>query len=424
MKIGRIFALVATSTLAVLELGSQAVQPTISITTIPAWGQDGLITGSVYGTGSQQLAMYLFAFIPDLGWSGLPSSCSPVPLQSGQFSVNTAASVVFRSATRFTAYLTPANLPVSCSGTATTPFVIQHNAVATATYPRLPQFSTIQFAGFDWYVKDAPVQVYPGPQYFLQGNAYVDSAGQLHLRVSQCGDSWCAAEVYTKQTVGYGTYEFTINSQLNNLDPNLTLGLFTWDAQAGDQNNQEWDIEFSRWGNAAAATNAQFVVQPYNGPNNIRNFLMSPSSPSTHVVSWLPTEVGFTSTSATNSLIGQWSFTGGPTPVPTPGDVHLHLNFYIGAGEAPAVPTTQEIVISAFQYLPSGPQIGFSRAADSVPYQANSYSVPLLSTGSTCTALVESDSPWLSVTGSNALPPGIPLQYAVQTTLVVLDQAT
>ena len=42
-------------------------------------------------------------------------------------------------------------------------------------------------------------------------------------------------------------YTFAINSTLNNLDPNVTLGLFTWDAQAGDQNNREMDIEFGRW---------------------------------------------------------------------------------------------------------------------------------------------------------------------------------
>ena len=405
---------VAIIALSISQLGSQSNQPAISIATIPGWGQDGQIAGSVYGAGSQQMSLYLFAFLPDLGWAGLPSTCSPVPVQSGQFSINASPNIVFRSATRFTAYLVPATLSPNCgSGTATVPFLIQHNALATVTYPRLPQYSTLSFAGLDWYVKDAPVQVYPGPQFFVKDNAYVDSAGQLHLKISQCGDSWCAAEIYTKQSVGYGTYRFTINSQLSNLDPNVTLGLFSWDAQAGDQNNHEWDIEFSRWGNAAATTNAQYVVQPYGGPNNIQHFVMSASAPSAHIVTWSPAQIGFVSSTSANSLISQWNFAGVATPVPTPGDVHLHLNFYTASGQAPSVRATQEVVISAFQYSPATPQIGFSRVADSVPFQGNSYNVPLVATTSTCSAMVESDSPWLSVTGSNVVPPGLSLQYAV-----------
>ncbi|HLK70264.1 MAG TPA: BACON domain-containing carbohydrate-binding protein [Bryobacteraceae bacterium] len=408
--------LASIAALAVLELGSQTVQPAISITVIPAWGQDGQVTGIVSGVGSQSLSLYLFAFVPDMGWAGLPGTCSPVSVQGGQFSVNVTPNVLFRAATRFTAYLVPSSLAGSCSGTGTStvPFVIQHNAIATATYPRLPGYSTISFAGLNWYVKDAPVQVYPGPQFFVKDNAFVDSSGQLHLRISPCGGSWCAAEIYTKESVGYGSYRFTINSQLSNLDRNVTLGLFTWDAQAGDLNNREWDIEFSRWGNAAATPNAQYVVQPYNGPNNIQHFVMSPSVPSTHVVSWSAPQVGFSSSaSTTGSLISQWTFTNAVSPVPTPGDVHLHLNFYVGAGQAPSVPTIQEIVISGFQYSASSPQIGFPRSADSISFRAGTYSVPLSTIGSNCGAFVESDSPWLTVAGSNVLPAGVPLQYSV-----------
>ena len=194
------FALLGITAFAVLELGSQSVQPNVSITTIPSWGQDGQIIGTVYGGGAQTAA-----FVPDLGWQGLASACSPLPVQGSQFSASTTTNVVLRAATRFSAYLVPANVPISCSGTATVPFAIQHNALATATYPRLPQLSKISFAGLDWYVKDAPIQVYPGPQWFLKDNAYVDSLGQMRLRVAQCRGSWCAAEIYTTQAIGYGT---------------------------------------------------------------------------------------------------------------------------------------------------------------------------------------------------------------------------
>jgi len=414
-KIGTVLAFAVIVIFSVLQLGSQTQQLSVTISAVPGWGQDGQVTGYVSGIGANQATLYLFVFIPDLGWSGLPGTCSPVTLQSGQFSVNATPAIIFRDATRFTAYLVPATLSPQCdTGTATIPFIITHNAESSASVPRLPQYSTLSFGGLDWYVKDAPIQVYPGPQFFIKDNAYVDSQGQLHLRITPCGGSWCAAEIYTKQTVGYGTYRFTINSQLNDLDLNLTLGLFTWDGQAGDQYNREWDIEFSRWGNPGATANAQYVVQPYNGPNNIQHFLMSSADPSTHVVSWASSQVAFFSSASTGSTISGWTYPGAIATIPTPGDVHLHMNFYIAAGGQPSVPATQEVIISGFQYAPSGSQIGLARVADSIPYQAQSYSVPLNATASGCAASVESDSPWwLTVTGSTVVPAGGNIGYEV-----------
>jgi uncharacterized protein (TIGR03437 family) len=398
----------------VLQMGSQSTQISITITSIPTWGQDGQLTGYISGTSSQQTSLYLFAFIPDEGWYGLPSNCTPVSVPGGQFSSNAAPAAIFHAATRFTAYLMPASLSPQCdTGTATVPFEFEHDAVSSATIPRIPLYRMVSFGGLNWYVKDAPVQVYPGPQFFVGNNVFVDSFGQLHLQINDCSGSWCSAEVYTQQTIGYGTYSFTINSPLASLDPNLTLGLFTWDGQAGDLNNREWDIEFSRWGNGSSSTNAQYVVQPYNGPNNIRSFTMTPSYPSVHSVTWSPNQVSFASMDASGHTISQWSFSNSVSPVPTPGDVHLHLNFYISSGQSPSVPTPQEVIISGFQYIPAANQIGFSRVLDNIGFQSQSGTVPLTSNGSACSAVVESDSPWLTITGSNMIAAGGSVQYSV-----------
>ena len=231
----------------VLQLGSQSPQISVTFTSIPTWGQDGQLAGSISGTSSQQTSLYLFAFIPDEGWYGLPSNCTPVSVSGGQFSTNAAPTVIFHLATRFTAYLMPANLSPQCgTGTATVPFEFQLDAISSATIPRIALYQTVSFGGLNWYVKDAPVQVYPGPQFFVGNNVFVDSSGQLHLQIKNCSGSWCSAEVYTQQTIGDGTYRITINSPLASINPSLTLGLFTWDGQAGDLNNREWDIEFSR----------------------------------------------------------------------------------------------------------------------------------------------------------------------------------
>jgi uncharacterized protein (TIGR03437 family) len=400
--------------LSILQLGSQSNSPTVVISVVPAWGQDGMLTGYLYGTTSQQVGVYAFEFIPDAGWYSL-SNCSAIPIQStGQFSVNATSGIMGRYATRFSVYVVPSSLPIPCGqGTGTIPFIVQQNALSHVSLPRIAQYGTLAFGGLTWFIKTAPVQVSPGPQFFTPQNAFVDAQGQLHLKITQCADSWCAAEIFTTQTVGYGAYSFTINSTLNNLDPNVTLGLFPWDAQAGDINNREWDIEFSRWGNAGASANAQYVVQPYQGPNNIFKFLMSPSSVSSHTVNWLPGQVQFKSSSA-SGIISQWTYPGSPLPAPTPGDGRLHMNFYINSGSAPAVPINQEIIISGFQYTPTGGQIGFSRTSDNTAFLSSTYNVPLNVTSSACSGTVESDSPWLSVVGPSTIAGNGAIQYMVQ----------
>lgn len=400
--------------LSALQLGSQSTGASVIISSLPAWGQDGSINGAVYGLLSSQVSLFIFEFIPDVGWVSVPG-CGATQIQgTGQFSVNATPNLINRSATRISAYLLPslaANSVPCVGGSPSIPFFVVSNALSVATYPRLPAYHTVSFGGLDWNVKEAPVQVSPNSQFFSGNNAFVDGLGQLHLKVTQCSGSWCAAEVFTTQTVGYGSYSFTISSPVNNIDPNLTLGLFTWDAQAADNANREWDIEFSRWGNANATSNAQYVVQPYNGPNNIQPFLMSPAAVSQHSVTWSPSQVGFSS-SASGAPISSWTFTAGAAPVPTPGDVHLHLNLYIGSGASPVSPLGTEIIISNFQYTPAAQQAGLSRVSDSVPFYASSNTVPI-SGSAACVASVESDSPWIQITGPNPVSAGGFFGYSV-----------
>ncbi len=234
VKIERYLAGALLCALTVLQLGSQSSSPSLTITGMPAWGQDGQLSGYVYGANAGQVSLYVFEFVPDEGWYGVPG-CGPVSTQNGgQFSINATPNLINRYATRFSAFLVPSNLVTPCvMGPASIPFLIVNNAISSATYPRVPQYQTISFGGLDWYVKTAPVQVYPGPQFFSQNDAFVDTAGQLHLQVSQCSGAWCAAEVFSKQSIGYGTYKLTLSASAGALDPNVTFGVFTWDGQAG-----------------------------------------------------------------------------------------------------------------------------------------------------------------------------------------------
>ena len=119
------------------------------------------------GTDANQVGLYAFEFIPDEGWFSI-SGCSPIQIQStGQFTVNATTGIMGRYATRFSAYLVPISLSVPCvQSSATIPFIYQQNALSTATVPRIPQYTTLNFGGLTWFVKTAPVQVYPGAPVF------------------------------------------------------------------------------------------------------------------------------------------------------------------------------------------------------------------------------------------------------------------
>jgi uncharacterized protein (TIGR03437 family) len=412
-SITRNTSIIVLLSLACIQAGSQSGNAQVVITGVPQWGQNGTITGYVSGLSSNLVTLRVFEFIPDMGWYDL-SGCGPKTIKStGEFTVEAGQGTMDRNATRFSAYLLPNSLAVGCvQGSGSIPFLIQQNALSVSSVPRIAQYSTVSFGGLTWYVKTAPVPVYPGPQFYVQQNAFVDSLGQLHLRLTKCGDSWCAGEVFTTQNVGYGTYSFSINSAVNNLDPNVTLGLFTWDGQAGDQNYREWDIEFGRWGNANAAANAQYVVQPYNATGNISKFLMSPAAQSTHTVNWSPNGLQFRSSSNAGQ-ISQFTYSGSPAAIPNTGDVRLHMNLYVGVGSAPTVALNQEIVISSFQYTPTGSQTGFSRTSDAAPFLASSRTVPTRSLGTNCLATVESDSPWLTVTSPILISGGQNVEYSI-----------
>src|SRR4051812_19512341 len=129
-----------------------------------------------------------------------------------------------------------------------------------AVTPTQAAATVLAFSGYSWVVKASSGKVGPGPNYFSSSanNVWVDNLGRLHLRITKQGSRWFCAEVVSQASFGYGTYRWYLDSPVDNLDPNVVLGLFTW-SDLPDYANREIDIEFSRWG-AARNLNAQFVV--------------------------------------------------------------------------------------------------------------------------------------------------------------------
>ena len=215
---------------------------------------------------------------------------------------------------------------------------------------------TITFSNYNWTVKTSASRVGPGPNFFSNStdNVWVDTAGRLHLKVVKRGGRWYCAEVVSQDSFGYGTYRFLLDSPVDALDPQVVLGLFTWNDDP-EFNHRELDVEFSRWG-APNNLNAQYVVQPYDVPQNIYRFSQPPGVPqSTHSFLWTAASAYFLSLRGLATLkdsqnfIDERTFNSG---IPQAGGENARMNLWLFRGRAPKNRQPVEVIVNRFEHVP------------------------------------------------------------------------
>ena len=250
--------------------------------------------------------------------------------------------------------------------------------------PPLPQGS-INFSGISWRVKTGGTnKLGPGPNYFSDSlkNVYVDNQGYLHLKITKDGNRWSCAEVISVPAFGYGTYVFTIASNVADIDKNVVVGLFTWDSAAFySQANSEVDIEFSKWGSSNDSLTLTYSVQPVWFSNPVPYYERSHrpliaknkiKSTSTHAFKWTDTLITWASYEGAqypgNNLISNWYFDdsniprvkieGGnqsqPIVIPAPGgDTHPRINLWLLNGIGPSNNNDVELIVKEFKFIPN-----------------------------------------------------------------------
>ena len=118
-------------------------------------------------------------------------------------------------------------------------------AVAGCSHAR-----TLDFSGYTWSVRGDGVGD-PANNAWKQDNAWVDAQGRLHLRLTHSLGGWSSAEVVMEKRLGFGTYQFEIDTPVDRFDKNVVLGLFNYPTEdVGPNRTNEIDIEFARWGEA------------------------------------------------------------------------------------------------------------------------------------------------------------------------------
>jgi hypothetical protein len=232
-------------------------------------------------------------------------------------------------------------------------------AFAVATLPAATPVGarTVSFSGATWTVKTSARKAGPGPNYFSDSddNVSVDAQGRLHLRITRHQDRWDCAEIIHTASLGYGAYRFYLDSPVDNLDPNVVLGLFTWNDQPAYA-HREIDIELSRW-SKPDNLNAQYVVQPYTDPKNIVRFSQPAGlAQSTHGFQWQPGSISFQSLRGPNAtppgpqaIIRQWKTTN---RIPVPGGENVRFNLWLFRGRGPTDGRDVEVIVKRFEFVP------------------------------------------------------------------------
>ena len=126
------------------------------------------------------------------------------------------------------------------------------------------QAQMITWAGHSWKVTSGGMA---GVAHGDPANVSIDANKFLHLHIVQHDGKWTAAEVFTTDRMGFGTYQWVIEGNVYEMDPTTVLGLFTYGPthHIGVDAENEIDIEFSQWNNTCHGCNADFTVYPSTG---------------------------------------------------------------------------------------------------------------------------------------------------------------
>jgi len=190
-------------------------------------------------------------------------------------------------------------------------------------------------------------------------NVFVDASGYLHLKIAQNGSAWTCAELFTTDDLGFGTYQWQVEGALDKLDKNVVLGLFPYGPARGigKDGQNEIDIEFARWGNAAW-DNGNWTVYPASasGTQGSATFMFTQSGPTTTSrFTWSSSSIvysflaGLQPANSNTNLIHSWTYApSNPTQNIPQQALPLGMNLWLFKGMAPSDGKAVEIIIRSF----------------------------------------------------------------------------
>ena len=223
----------------------------------------------------------------------------------------------------------------------------------------------LQWAGRTWNITTGGMA---GVAEGSESNVLVDDKGYLHLKISKSGDTWTAAEVFTTDKLGFGTYQWQIDAPIDRFDPNVVLGLYPYGPAAGigSDGTNEIDIEYSFWGDPNGV-NGDWTDYPASGKTigeKSYEFSLSGGTLSTSRFVWSASQIesslfaGLTAIGGTTGLLNAWTYAPSNATVNIPQQaLPLGMNLWC-FDNPPSDGKEVEVVIRDFQFVPESTSAG------------------------------------------------------------------
>jgi hypothetical protein len=201
-------------------------------------------------------------------------------------------------------------------------------------------------------------------------NVTMDSSGYLHLKISKSGTAWTCAEMFSADTMGFGTYRWQVDAPVDKMDKNVVLGLFPYGPEGGvgADGTNEIDIEYARWGNASWP-NGNYTVYPNSG-STVGETTFDFTLSSTYTTSWFvwtgtaiafTSQEGFKAAGDNTGIIKSWTYAPSNPSVNIPQRaMPLGMNLWLcsGCGGVPSDGQAVDVIIRSFQFIPLGTSAG------------------------------------------------------------------
>ena len=219
------------------------------------------------------------------------------------------------------------------------------------------QARIIQFSGYDWQVRDEEGG-HPGPNNWSSDNVWLDSNGDLHLKITYSDNQWYAAEIQTVQPLGFGKYQFQLVGRVDQMDPNVVLGLFSY----SDTNSfDEVDIEYTQWGDPESTSGnwSVYSAQPDKRNAHKKYPLSLDGTYTTSQYTWSSDQILFQTLGGhqddnDNNELASWLFdpSNAENRIPQQPMI-VHINFWLNNGNPPLNGEEAEIIIHSFSFIPN-----------------------------------------------------------------------
>ncbi len=335
-------------------------EPRLVLDRVPELSSHSLVHGKVSHVWPEdhQVAPYVYLG-PAEGWWSRP----PVGIRrSGAFSADTTVEEGDDQAQIIAAFLwDAASDPPTLEGDLELPAELTDPAPPHDARHRHDTGTDrlIWFSGRDWSVRSSTEEQRPGPSLWSdsQDSVWVDADGRLHLAlVEEEGQAW-AAEVSLRESLGLGTYVFSLDSPVRQPNEFVVAGLFARDVLT-ERENKEFDIELARWADPDGH-DAQYVLAPWELAGNGDVFTVGPLyEPTVHACEWQEDRHLFTSAvgrawpPAAEDLLHTWEYDGPSVMVPDNEQVRINLWLFRYLEPPASAAHDVELVLSRFDFLP------------------------------------------------------------------------